>query len=286
MAAESVLRVSQLDAIEFDDELMSVFQQQFVAIFRSLPFHFITRFKPELKLFIRWLVWKYSVYDSNSTFGQRMMNLQYNTEGAGKSLTLRHRFGLFLFLVIAEWMKDRLHILLSFLLQAPPSFVQKILDSTIACVKLLSLLNFILFLLYGTYPTVRERLLGLTLSPSRPQTLRQLSYDFMNREIIWHGFSELIFCILPHFNLFALRNWLRRGLKFASKGERTADLQVANFEQCAFCEYPPTMPHISECGHTYCYYCLRANCLADSSFPCSVCSRPVHHWTQAHQNIT
>ena len=274
------MRVSQLDATEFDDELSDLLQQQFVSIFRSLPFHFISRFKPELKLFIRWLVWKYSIYDSNSTFGQKMMDLQYNASKGG-SITLRHHIGLFLVLVTAEWLKERFDVLLSFVTQAPPSSVQKTLDTVTACIKSLSLANFILFLLYGSYPTMKERLLGLTMSPSRPQALRQLSYEYMNREILWHGFSEFIFYILPHFNIFAVRNWLRRSLRFAKMDNGASDLQVANFEQCSFCEGAPTMPHIAECGHVYCYYCLRANCLADSNFPCSICSRPVHKWTPA-----
>ena len=274
------MRVSQLDATEFDDELSDLLQQQFVSIFRSLPLHFISRFKPELKLFIRWLVWKYSIYDSNSTFGQKMMDLQYNASKGG-SITLRHHIGLFLVLVTAEWLKERFDVLLSFVTQAPPSSVQKTLDTVTACIKSLSLANFILFLLYGSYPTMKERLLGLTMSPSRPQALWQLSYEYMNREILWHGFSEFIFYILPHFNIFAVRNWLRRSLRFAKMDNGASDLQVVNFEQCSFCEGAPTMPHIAECGHVYCYYCLRANCLADSNFPCSICSRPVHKWTPA-----
>ena len=284
MAAETVLRVSQLDATELDDELSSLLQQQFIAIFRSLPLHFISRFKPELKLFIRWLVWKYSVHESNSTFGQKMMDLHYNASNGGP-MTLRHRFGIFLILVVAEWLKERFDVLLSFVTQAPPSSVQKTLDNITACIKGFSLLNFILFLLYGSYPTVKERLLSLTMSPSRPQALRQLSYEYMNREILWHGFSELVFYILPHFNLFAICNWLRRSLRGA-KDKGAADLQVANFEHCSFCEGSPTMPHVAECGHVYCYYCLRANCLADSNFPCSVCSRAVHKWTPAQLHNT
>jgi peroxin-2 len=284
MAAETVLRVSQLDATELDDELSSLLQQQFVGVFKSLPLRFISRFKPELKLFIRWLVWKYSICESNNTFGQKMMDLHYNASKGGP-MTLRHHIGLFLVLVIAEWLRDRFDVLLSFVTQAPPSSVQKTLDAITACIKTLSLVNFIIFLLYGSHPTVKERLLGLTMSPSRPQALRQLSYEYMNREILWHGFSEFIFYILPHFNLFAIRNWLRRKLRF-TKDNGTADLQVENFEKCSFCEYSPTMPHVAECGHVYCYYCLRANCLADSNFACSVCSRPVHQWTPAQMYST
>ena len=283
MATESVLRVSQLDATELDDELSSLLQHQFVGIFRSLSRHSINRFKPELKLFVRWLVWKYSVHESSSTFGQQMMGLRYNS-GRDEPLKLRHRLGLFVILVVAEWLQERFDIIASFVSQARPSAIQKMLDSITAFLKSLSLLNFILFLLHGSYPSLKDRLLGLTMLPSRPQTLRQLSYEYMNREILWHGFSEFIFYVLPHFNLFVIRNWIRKRLRLVPDKNIHDDnhLQDVNFEQCAFCEHAPTMPHVPDCGHVYCYYCLRANCLADANFPCTICARPVHHWAPAH----
>ena len=280
MAAETVLRVSQLDATELDEDLSSLLQQQFVGIFRSLPLHFVNRFKPELKLFVRWLVWKYSVSNSSRTFGQRMMDLHYSSS-AGGPLTFRHRFGLFFVLVLAEWLKERFDVALALFSNARPSNVQRLLDGVIALIKSLSLLNFILFLLNGSYPSLKERLLGLSMTPSSPQALRQLSYEYMSREILWHGFSEFIFYILPYFNLFALRNWIRKRLR-SPQDKNVLSSDEINFELCSFCEQPPTMPHLSDCGHLYCYYCLRANCLADTNFPCTVCSKPVHRWTQAH----
>ena len=282
MVSEAVLRVSQLDATELDDELSSLLQQQFVTIFKSLPIQFISRFKPELKLFVRWLVWRYSVQESGSTFGQKMMDLHYSTATNGP-LHLSQRLGLFFIFVVAEWIRERFDVFVSLVTEAQPSTVQRIVDSTVAFLKGLSLLNFVLFLLYGCYPSVKERLLRLAMSPSKPQVMRQLSYDYMNREILWHGFSEFIFHVLPHFNLFALRNWFRRRLRHGQ--DRTSRLQPdANFEKCSFCECVPSLPHLSDCGHVYCYYCLRANCLADPNFPCSVCSEPVHHWTPPHQH--
>lgn len=276
MTDEVVLRVSQLDATELDDELSSTLQQQFLNVFKSLPLGFINRFKPELRLFVRWLVWKYSVHESDSTFGQQMMELYYNSRGKGP-LSRRHRFGLFFFLVLAEWVRDRFDVLVSTISSAPPSTVQRALDVAVACLKGLSLLNFILFILYGGYPSLKERVLGLTMSPAKPQVLYQLSYEYMNREILWHGFSEFIFHILPHFNVFAVRNWLRKLVKTA--GDKPDNV---NYHQCAFCEQSPTMPRVADCGHVYCYYCLRANCMADANFPCSLCSRPVHNSIHQH----
>ena len=222
------------------------------------------------------------MHESSSTFGQKMMELHYCTALNGP-LRLSHRVGLFFIFVLAEWIKERFDVFVSLFIDARPSTVQRIIDSTTAFLKGLSLLNFIIFLLHGSYPSVKERLLGLTMAPSKPQVMRQLSYGYMNREILWHGFSEFIFHVLPHFNLFALHNWFRRRLWLGQDWGSAEPLNV-NFEQCAFCGLAPSLPHLTDCGHIYCYYCLRANCLADANFPCSVCSKPVYRWSPPHQH--
>ncbi len=265
---EKVLRVSQLDAVELDDELSNILQSQFLDVIYTLPTTLsLHRIKPELKAAVRFLIWSFSIESTGSTFGQRMLNLAYN---GNSSLGLRHKIPLFLFSVLGNWISERLDDITPLISSQPREALRiaKIVSTTL---KGLSLLNFVLFLLYGHYPSMRERLSGLTMTPTQPQTLRQLSYDYMNREILWYGFSEFIFFVLPQLNLFALKNWMRRKLGpwKDSKNEQT------NFSECSFCEKTVTMPHITDCGHVYCYYCLCANCLADSRFPCAVCSNVI-----------
>ena len=270
---ELVLRVNQLDACELDEDLTDILQHHFIEIFRPLQSIRINRFKPELKAFLRFLVWKYSLGSSSSTFGQRMLNLIYTSRDS-HSLSAIQRGGLYTSIVVSEWLVDRCDWLVS--LCPHPAAAQNIFAWILAVLKMLSLLNFLIFLIQGHYPTLKERLLGLKMVPGRPQHLQEISHSYLTREILWYGFSEFIFFILPHFNLFSIQNWMRR----LSSSDRTAD------GACGFCGSRPTQPHISSCGHIYCYYCLSANMQNDFTFSCSLCNQPITSCTSASEVIS
>ena len=256
---EVVLRVNQLDACELDDSLIEVLQHQFLEIFKPLQSIKCQQFMPEFKVLLRFAIWKYSVYDGSNTFGQGLMDLMYN-----RPLTSLHKGGLFVAVVLAEWLLDRCDLLTSKFCH--PSSVQWLTNWATITTKTLSLLNFIMFLIRGHYPTLKERLLHLKMVPGRPQVLHDVSHSYLTRELLWHGFSEFVFFVLPHFNLFSLQNLSRRMLNVKAASDNT---------MCAFCEGIPTMPHLSNCGHLYCYYCLKANLIADTHFSCLTCNEIV-----------
>lgn len=47
------------------------------------------------------------------------------------------------------------------------------------------------------YPSVLERVLGIHPVFAQRQSMRQVSFEFMTRELLWHGFAVSIY-----------RNWL------------------------------------------------------------------------------
>ena len=268
--AEKVLRVSQLDAAELDDELVSVLQEQLLAVFKVLPATSILQFRPELKVALKTFLWWCSVRVSGQSFGQAMLDVQFSTEPlVATSLTSRHKLTLLLLGVCAEWLRDRAHMLASLLrLPLAPRRLEVLLGYLTAATSALSLFNFTLFLLRGSYPTLRERLAGVVQTPSSPQVLRTLSHNHMSREIMWHGFSEFLIFVLPHLNTFALRNWLWRLCLSPSPPPLDPSL-------CVECGDVPTMVQTASCGHVFCYYCLQANCMADHNFTCSVCTQTI-----------
>lgn len=268
---ESVLRVSQLDACELDENIAAILQHQFLEIFRIIESAHIHQLRPELEAFVRFLVWKFSLQTANSTFGQRMLSLTYITEKS-KPLTFFQNGGLFISFILVEWLRERCGWLIT---KFPGLFaVQRLLDYSTTALKTLSLLNFVVFLVQGHYPTLKERILGLTMASTSPQSIQEISHSYLTREILWHGFSEFVFFLLPHLNIFSLRNWARRVLKTSAPSDPN---------QCSFCETPPTLPHFSDCGHLYCYYCLRANLMPDTKFPCYVCNKVVSTCTPASE---
>lgn len=68
------------------------------------------------------------------------------------------------------------------------------LETTHAAITLAS---FIVFLWDGQYRTTVDRLLGMKLVPSRRLVRRSVSYDFMNRQMVWHAFTEFLIFLLP-----------------------------------------------------------------------------------------
>ena len=258
MSMEKVLRVNQLDACELDDTVIEVLQNKLELSFRPLQATRLLQYLPEFKAILRFLVWKFSLSKNQFTLGQEMLRLKY------KPLTAFQRAGLFTVTVLAEWIMERAETLTSYC--SNPTLAQRCISWAAFVQKALSLFNFVNFLIHGTYPTLKELTLGLKLQPSSPQTLREVSNIYLTREILWHGFSEFIFFILPHFNVFTLQNWLRRTLGIQS---------ATNTSHCGFCDALPVLPHLSNCGHVYCYYCLKSNLIADANFSCTVCNNPV-----------
>ena len=279
VSTEKVLRTGRLDAVELDNDLTSIFQERFLDIFRRLPSGpLLERFKPEMKAFIRFLLWKWSLGKPNgSTFGQEMTSLTYVTK-EGTGLTSKHRWILMILYVLLEWSSERFEDILSKLI---PSLRA---DRIAACIKffaqIANLLNFCAFLIQGVYPSLKERVLHLNMVPTKPQTLRELSYENMNREMVWYGFSEFVFFVLPLMNLPLVRNWLKKTLQKYNLLPSQVGRSVSAVNRCSLCNERPVQPQLSNCGHVYCYYCIAANVEADPEFPCSLCNKRATPYTQ------
>ena len=48
------------------------------------------------------------------------------------------------------------------------------------------------FLTLPRYPSLLERVLGIHPVFAQRQSIRQVSFDFMTRELLWHGFAVSI----------------------------------------------------------------------------------------------
>jgi peroxin-2 len=146
--------------------------------------------------------------------------------------------------------------------------------------KLAQLINFLIFLQHGRYQTLMERILRLDTVLTHKQPVRQLSFEFMNRELLWHSFAEFTFFLLPLVNWRKLRNTVHQVFD-----SRRSNSPPSAHTQCGICEHPPTTPYQSSCGHIFCYYCIKANCMADPGFRCTLCSTKVQSISPAHKGI-
>jgi peroxin-2 len=62
----------------------------------------------------------------------------------------------------------------------------------------------------GKYRTLLDRLLRLRLTPPTSQVSREVSFEYLNRQLVWHAFTEFLLFVLPLVGISRWRRWLSR----------------------------------------------------------------------------
>jgi peroxin-2 len=73
-----------------------------------------------------------------------------------------------------------------------------------------ALASFLIFLLNGRYRTLLDRVLRLRLVPPTNQVSREVSFEYLNRQLVWHAFTEFLLFLLPLVGISRWRRWLGR----------------------------------------------------------------------------
>lgn len=273
-----VLRISQLDAFELDDALEQLVWSQFSRCFQHFKPGLLTAVEPELKALLQLLVWRFTVYSSSATVGQTLLNIRYhNTLIAGqkyRSLSRKQKLWFALLTVGEKWLKERSHSL--FLSHGANLGLQKVhraLALLTSAVKVASLLNFMLFLQSGTFPTLTERTLGVRPVFVRNQGAREINFHHVNRELLWHGFAEFLIFLLPLINVWKLKS--RLSAMFSVSDPSSQKSESGGRSECGICGEWPIMPHSIGCRHVFCYYCIKSHTDADIFFTCPKCGAEV-----------
>ena len=151
--------------------------------------------------------------------------------------------------------------------------------------RLAWLINFLVFLRVGSYPSLLQRLVGMRLvyGPSSGGAARNINFQFMNRQLLWEHFTQLALCVVPLVDWDGLRRQVsglirqrRAGAWAAGAGAGGGSIPGAGGPdgdmECVVCgEESAQTPYVTDCGHIYCYYCLKTACLQDDSFSCPRC---------------
>ncbi|KAJ6539487.1 Pex12 amino terminal region-domain-containing protein [Mycena capillaripes] len=215
------VRVGQLDAELLDLELVQLLQDPISKALNS------PRWKPELSLFIQLVLYKLSVWNTGATYGAKLQDLRYVVpnpsgrlsracaSGLPRRIILLH--GTLTVLVPYLHARLRAHALSRAWPDAPSSDYRRkawdMLVSLESTHSLAALLSFIAFLWDGRFRTVADRLLNMSLVPSQRLVKRDVSYEFMNRQMVWHAFTEFLLFLLP---LVSARSIRRRMVRIAS----------------------------------------------------------------------
>ena len=192
------------------------------------------------------------MYSHGVTYGTTLQNLQYKTKsGITPQRWHTTAYAILHYGMPYLWSKWRTH------------HNGCLSDAIEALSKCMIILNLCLFLYEGIYRNPCERLLGIRLVPIHETPSRQINFEFLNRQLLWHAFSEGVLCILPLIKPFMYR-WYRGTSKIPSNG-------------CGLCGQPwPAIPYKgSRCHHQFCYYCAASYKMERSAYQsivtCPVC---------------
>ncbi|XP_055038518.2 peroxisome biogenesis factor 2 [Misgurnus anguillicaudatus] len=270
-----VLRISQLDAFELDGALEQLVWSQFTQCFQHFKPGLLTPVEPELKALLQLLLWRFTVYSNSATAGQSLLNIRYKDVLVSglkyRSISRQKKLWFALLTIGDKWLRERSHSL--FFSQPAESNIHnagKLLSVITGFIKAASLVNFLLFLQTGTYPTLTERSLGVQPVFIRSQGPRDVNFQYLNRELLWHGFAEFLIFLLPLINVWKLKACLSTWFT-PVKELKEGSSEDTFYKECAICGEWPTMPHSIGCDHVFCYYCLKSHTIAEVSFTCPKC---------------
>ena len=220
-------RVGQVDAELLDEELVELLRGQvgdalryFGGVAGQGGSNLRDEWDAEISLALRAVLFKLSVWDHDATYGAALQNLKYtDARHTGAVLAAPSKLQKSLYGVVTVgggylWTKWE-----SWLLDQDNGFddpsprVQQLsrLTSTLSTAHAAAAFaSFLVFLLHGRYRTLLDRVLRMRLAPPTSQVSREVSFEYLNRQLVWHAFTEFLLFVLPLVGINRWRRWLTR----------------------------------------------------------------------------
>lgn len=254
-------RVGQLDASQLDSELLSQIKTQLWDGLKQWSPNIPDRYAAELHALLKLIFFKVTIWDQSTTYGGRLQGLRLVDSRTGKRISRMQKIAYALVVIGGNYVWTQVTEYLtaaaydsgerSGIIQ-----VRSVADRLQFLWSAASLANFLLFLYNGRYSTLILRLLRVKWSPVSKKTARLVNYEFQNRQLVWNALTEFLLFIMPLVDVKRVHRYFLswfRPIDDASK-ENASTLPD---KQCAICDELITVPSAGECGHVYCYVCLR-----------------------------
>ncbi|CAO2649682.1 Nn.00g009740.m01.CDS01 [Neocucurbitaria sp. VM-36] len=210
-------RVGQVDAELLDEELLSLLKSQVGEALKYFGTHITDTYGAEILLGLRLVLFKLSIWDQNASYGAHLQGLRYTDARstapnrpppkpwqkiAYGAITIGGRYA---------WTKWEDYLVSSsedYTRPEPPSLqlLSRISELANSTHDIASLASFLVFLVNGRYRTITDRLLRLRLTPTSHATSREVSFEYLNRQLVWHAFTEFLLFLLP---LVGISRWRR-----------------------------------------------------------------------------
>ncbi|KAI0197675.1 Pex12 amino terminal region-domain-containing protein [Astrocystis sublimbata] len=213
-------RVGQVDAELLDEDLVQQLRDQVGEALKYLGANLRDDWSAEILLALRAILFKLTVWDHDATYGAALQNLKYtDARRDGPVLTPPSRWqkSLYGLMTVAgkygwtkweNWLLDQDNGY-----DAPSPLIRRLSDLTTRLTTVHSMAafaSFLVFLLHGRYRTLLDRVLRMRLAPPTSQVNREVSFEYLNRQLVWHAFTEFLLFVLPLVGINRWRRWLSR----------------------------------------------------------------------------
>ncbi|KAL8305521.1 hypothetical protein RB597_003686 [Gaeumannomyces tritici] len=218
-------RVGQVDAELLDEELLGLLRGQVNEALKYLGGGGGTArmgddWAPEILLVLRAVLFKLTVWDHGATYGAALQNLKYtdarqdSTRLSPPSRLQKSLYGAvtvggkYLWTKWEDWLigQDNGY-------DAPAPRIQRFTRLTSMASNVhaaAALASFLAFLVQGRYRTLLDRLLRMRLAPLTSQVSREVSFEYLNRQLVWHAMTEFLLFFLPLIGIKRWRKWFSR----------------------------------------------------------------------------
>lgn len=226
-------RVGQVDAELLDEELLNLLKAQVEEALKYYGPNLRNDWHAEIQLVLRTVLFKLTIWDHDASYGASLQNLKYSDArglGVGRNPGAAQAWQKALYGLVSVggrygWGKWN-----EYLLDLEGGY-----DEPSARVKLLSRLtslattthsvaafaSFLIFLVNGQYRTLLDRILRLRLTPTTSQVSREVSFEYLNRQLVWHAFTEFLLFLLPLVGISRWRRWIARAWRKTVKTFRS-----------------------------------------------------------------
>ncbi|KAI0454872.1 Pex12 amino terminal region-domain-containing protein [Xylaria acuta] len=213
-------RVGQVDAELLDEDLVQQLRDQVGDALKYLGTNLRDDWSAEILLALRAILFKLTVWDHDATYGAALQNLKYTDarrEGPVLTPPSRWQKSLYGLMTVAgkygwtkweNWLLDQDNGY-----DEPSPLVRRLsgLTTRITTVhSMAAFVSFFVFLLHGRYRTILDRVLRMRLAPPTSQVNREVSFEYLNRQLVWHAFTEFLLFVLPLVGINRWRRWLSR----------------------------------------------------------------------------
>ncbi|KAL9111602.1 MAG: hypothetical protein Q9187_007904, partial [Circinaria calcarea] len=230
--------------------------------------HIRDEWSAEILLALRAVLFKLSIWDHNASYGAALQNLRYTDArqmGLVPVLPSRWQKSFYGILTVGgryawnkweDWLVEQ-----EGGYEEPTANVRLLsrISSMLSTThSLAAFASFLVFLLNGRYRTLVDRILRLRLTPPVNQVSREVSFEYLNRQLVWHAFTEFLLFLLPLVGISRWRRWLARAwrkTKSSIKGAderdvddwtKTGELAFLPERTCAICYHDQNPTSTSE----------------------------------------